>query len=111
MSSIRIEEGKDFLKIYLIPVENHVQLINTLRTLEKIKEDIKSKKKKKLKVEFNLSQVEHLPSSIISEFVFFRRLLAPLEGEVILSEVSPNLKSFFDIIGVEKLIRVEYKGV
>ncbi len=92
-------------------VDNQLGLINTIRYLEKLDNEINDFEGRDLYVDLILRKLRSANSEIISQFVIIHQSLVQKGGRLRLVDANPDLKSSFDVVMLDKIIAVNYEGM
>lgn len=106
-------EKKDQNKwiVFIEEADNQLGLINTIRNLEKLDDEITNHNSEELSIDLNLSRLRSANSELISQFVIIHQSLVQKNGRLYLVEANPDLKSSFDVVMLDKIISVKYEGI
>lgn len=105
----KVEKNKWVVQIE--EADNQLGLINTIRNLEKLDDEITNHDADELSVDLNLSRLRSANSELISQFVIIHQSLVQKNGRLFLVEANPDLKGSFDVVMLDKIISVRYEGM
>jgi|GEM_PF-1300552 anti-anti-sigma regulatory factor len=92
-------------------VDNQLGLINTIRYLEILDNEINDFEGRDLYVDLILRKLRSANSEMISQFVIIHQSLVQKGGRLRLVDANPDLKSSFDVVMLDKIIAVNYEGM
>lgn len=90
--------------------DNQLGLINTIRYLEKLNDEITEEEPQNLLLELNLAHLHSANSELIAQFVMLQSTLVRTDGRLKIVEANPELKSSFDVVMLDKIIGINYLG-
>ena len=90
--------------------DNQLGLINTIRYLEKVNDEIGALQPQNLILELNLSPLRSANSELIAQFVMLQSTLVRTDGRLKIVDANPELKSSFDVVMLDKIIGINYLG-
>ena len=90
--------------------DNQLGLINMVRYLEKVNDDITKENPEKLVVSLDLEKLERVNSELIAQFVMLQSSLVRDNGRLKIINANPALRSFFDVVMLDKIINISYFG-
>ncbi|MCS6985738.1 MAG: hypothetical protein NZM25_11520 [Leptospiraceae bacterium] len=100
-------------KLWQLAVEeqdNQLGLINLIRYLEKLHDEIASRPTENLIVELDLSKLRSVNSELIAQFVNLQSVLVRTDGRLQLVRVNRDLKSNLDVVMLDKIVSITYQG-
>ncbi len=90
--------------------DNQLGLINTIRFLERICDEIAKKALPNLIFELDLAKLRSANSELIAQFVMLQSTLVRTDGRLRIINANPELKSNFDVVMLDKIINITYLG-
>lgn len=90
--------------------DGQLGLINIIRFLDSVNNEINSKPIDDLQVEIDLSQLQSANSELIAQFVILQTSLVRYNGRLSIVNCNPMLKSTFDVVMLDKIISIQYSG-
>jgi len=90
--------------------DNQLGLINTIRFLEKLNDEIANASIAGHILELNLQHLCCANSELIAQFVMLQSTLVRTDGRLRIVETNPELKSAFDVVMLDKIINITYLG-
>ncbi|MDH5720870.1 MAG: hypothetical protein OEZ13_09705 [Spirochaetia bacterium] len=104
-------EKKDNEWLALIEDEdNQLGLINTIRRLEKLNNEIDEDVKEPVILSIDLQRLQAVNSELVAQFVMLQSNLVRTNGRLQIINTNPELKSSFDVVMLDKIISIEYFG-
>lgn len=90
--------------------DNQLGLINTIRYLEKLNDEINEASIENLILELDLQHLCCANSELIAQFVVLQSSLVRTDGRLRIVRTNPELKSAFDVVMLDKIINITYLG-
>ncbi|MDH4199989.1 MAG: hypothetical protein OEV66_06370 [Spirochaetia bacterium] len=90
--------------------DNQLGLINIIRFLDSVNNEIIEKPVEALQLEIDLSQLQSANSELIAQFVILQTSLVRHNGRLSIINANPMLKSTFDVVMLDKIIAIQYSG-
>lgn len=90
--------------------DNQLGLINMVRYLEKVNDEITKENPEKLVVSLDLEKLERVNSELIAQFVMLQSNLVRDNGRLKIINANAALRSFFDVVMLDKIINISYFG-
>lgn len=97
--------------VYIEEKDNQLGLINIIRYLDSLNQEINDESVKELQFELDLSKLESANSELIAQFVIMQTTLVRHDGRLRIINVNPELKSTFDVVMLDKIISIQYIGI
>jgi len=92
------------------PQDNQLGLINIIRNLYQVNEDLSKSDTEGLDFEFDLAELGSANSELIAQFVNIQMSLVRHNGRLRIVNANPDLKSVFDVVMLDKIINIQYQG-
>jgi anti-anti-sigma regulatory factor len=90
--------------------DNQLGLINIIRFLDGVNNEINTNPVENLQLEIDLSQLQSANSELIAQFVILQTNLVRHNGRLSIINANPMLKSTFDVVMLDKIISIMYTG-
>mgnify|MGYP001562236560 CR=1 FL=1 len=90
--------------------DNQLGLINIIRFLDNVNNEINAVPIENLQLEIDLSQLQSANSELIAQFVILQTSLVRTNGRLSIINANPMLKSTFDVVMLDKIISIQYTG-
>ena len=90
--------------------DNQLGLINMVRYLEKMNDEITRENPEKLVLSLDLEKLERVNSELIAQFVMLQSNLVRNNGRLKIINANAELRSFFDVVMLDKIINISYFG-
>jgi len=107
---MQLNKSEDKWTINTEDKDNQLALINIIRFLDKVNEEINSTKKADLNLEFDLTTLKSANSELIAQFVILQTSLVRYNGRLKIINANLDLKSIFDVVMLDKIINIKYLG-
>ncbi|MES0490723.1 MAG: hypothetical protein ABUK01_12055 [Leptospirales bacterium] len=92
------------------PRDNQLGLINIIRNLYTVNEELSTSTTEGLDFEFDLANLGSANSELIAQFVNIQMSLVRHNGRLRIVNANPDLKSVFDVVMLDKIINIQYLG-
>lgn len=93
------------------PEDNQMGLVNTLRSLESLSDQLNAELSENLELELDLQNLYDINSALIAQFVMLHQVLVRVNGRLKIINANPELKSSFDVVMLDKIISIAYDGL
>ena len=104
-------------EVFSIRDEGKVAVVELLAELDRlsvlsIKTQLRGLATKKGRNKFiiNFDKIEHINSTIVGALVGIQHLVRERGGDLVLSNVKPNIRRTFDLIGASKILKIYDTG-
>jgi hypothetical protein len=108
---VHIEKDKQLWSVRVEPADNQMGLVNTLRSLESLSDQLNSELEDGLEVELDLKNLYDINSALIAQFVMLHQILVRVNGRLKIMNANTDLKSSFDVVMLDKIISIAYDGL
>ncbi|MDH5718416.1 MAG: hypothetical protein OEZ22_12385 [Spirochaetia bacterium] len=97
-------------KVLIEKQDNQLGLVNTIRKLEHLNNEIVETVKDPVLLSIDLAELGAINSELIAQFVMLQTNLVRTNGKLEIINTNPELKSSFDVVMLDKIISISYLG-
>lgn len=108
---MQVSKTESLWEVKVEEQDNQLGLINLIRYLEKLCDEIEQKSIPRLILEIDLSKLRSVNSEIIAQFVMLQSALVRTDGRLRLVNVNRDLKPNLDVVMLDKIISISYQGL
>lgn len=106
-----VEKNQNIWNVVIETKDNQLGLINIIRHLDAVNQEINDKPVEGLLLELDLNALISANSELIAEFVIIQTNLVRSNGRLKIVNANPELKSTFDVVMLDKIISIQYVGM
>ena len=108
---MHVEKESYLWSVRVEPEDNQMGLVNTLRSLESLSDQLNAELSDDLELELDLQNLYDINSALIAQFVMLHQILVRVNGRLKIINANPELKSSFDVVMLDKIISITYDGL
>lgn len=108
---VHVEKESHLWSVRVEPEDNQMGLVNTLRSLESLSDQLNAELSDDLELELDLQNLHDINSALIAQFVMLHQILVRVNGRLKIINANPELKSSFDVVMLDKIISIAYDGL
>ena len=108
---VHVEKESHLWSVRVEPEDNQMGLVNTLRSLESLSDQLNAELSDDLELELDLQNLYDINSALIAQFVMLHQILVRVNGRLKIINANPELKSSFDVVMLDKIISIAYDGL
>ena len=108
---MRIDKKEQEWLVEVEKADNQMGLINIVRDLERVGDQIADEAIVGLILNLDLSALDSVNSEIIAQFVMLQSNLVRTDGRLRVVNANVELKSSFDVVMLDKIIAITYLGL
>ena len=108
---MRIEKLPTEWNVFSEEAHNKMSLVNTVRFLERVSEQVAEASIEGLILHLDLSALDKANSELIAQFVMLQSNLVRTNGRLRIINANAELKSSFDVVMLDKIISITYIGI
>ena len=108
---VHVEKESHLWSVRVEPEDNQMGLVNTLRSLESLSDQLNAELSDDLELELDLQNLYDINSALIAQFVMLHQILVRVNGRLKIMNANPELKSSFDVVMLDKIISIAYDGL
>lgn len=108
---MHVEKESHLWSVRVEPEDNQMGLVNTLRSLESLSDQLNAELSDDLELELDLQNLYDINSALIAQFVMLHQILVRVNGRLKIINANPELKSSFDVVMLDKIISIAYDGL
>ena len=108
---MRIEKLPTEWNVFSEEADNKMSLVNTVRFLERVSEQVAEASIEGLILHLDLSALDKANSELIAQFVMLQSNLVRTNGRLRIINANAELKSSFDVVMLDKIISITYIGI
>ena len=108
---VHVEKESRLWSVRVEPEDNQMGLVNTLRSLESLGDQLNAELSDDLELELDLQNLNDINSALIAQFVMLHQVLVRVNGRLKIINANPELKSSFDVVMLDKIISIAYDGL
>ena len=108
---VHVEKENHLWFVRVEPEDNQMGLVNTLRSLESLSDQLNAELSDDLELELDLQNLYDINSALIAQFVMLHQILVRVNGRLKIINANPELKSSFDVVMLDKIISIAYDGL
>ena len=107
---MQIDRSDTKWSLVIEPQDNQLGLINIIRNLYSVNDELSKSTTEGLDFEFDLANLGSANSELIAQFVNIQMSLVRHNGRLRIINANPELKSVFDVVMLDKIINIQYLG-
>lgn len=108
---MQVDKSPSLWSVRVDPEDNQMGLVNTLRYLESLSDEVSDELVDNLELELDLKSLSDINSALIAQFVMLHQILVRVDGRLKIINANPDLKSSFDVVMLDKIISIGYDGL
>ena len=107
---MKLNKTKGKWTLFLGPIENNISLVDSVRELSGLSEEIRKLNTRKLLLEVDLQKLKVASSELISQLVIIQSEMVKIDGRLKIVNANHDLRSAFDVVMLDKVINIHYYG-
>lgn len=107
---MQVTKTDELWRVEIEDSDNQLGLINTIRHLDRLNDELSDVKIEGLIFEIDLEKLRSANSELIAQFVMIQTSLVRMDGRLRIVNANPELKSSFDVVMLDKIINISYPG-